>query len=297
MAVNVFDGGRGGLETGARLSRGFSTRGRGGTGMLGSGVVSPTRPERPGEAVPDLVAHRGWAARYPENTLLAVEAAIGAGARYVEVDVQISSDGRPVLFHDRTLPRMCGASGAIHERKLAELLALSCAERGRFGDRFEAVRIAELGGFVKLLGRHPEVFAFVEIKRLAIERFGAADVLDRVLPELGPIRSRAALISFSLPFLAEARAKTSLPIGAVFDRFDEREAPEARALAAEFVFCDVDGLPKSGALDAGGARLAVYEVADPKLARALAARGVDLVETFAIGEMVEALGATKAGGA
>ena len=297
MAVNVFDGGRGGLESGTRLSTGFPTRGRGGRGMLGSGGVSPTRPERRGEAVPELVAHRGWAARYPENTLVAVEAAIGAGARYVEVDVQITSDGRPVLFHDRTLPRLCGVSGAVHERPLADLLELSCAERGRFGDRFEGVRIAELGSFVRLLARHPEVFAFVEIKRLAIERFGAGEVLDRVLPEIAPIRSRAALISFSLPFLAEARARTPLPIGAVFDRFDEREAPEARALAAEFVFCDVDGLPRSGALDAGGARLAVYEVAAPKLARALAARGVDLVETFEIGEMVEALGATEAGGA
>ena len=38
----------------------------------------------------------------------------------------------------------------------------------------------------------------------------------------------------------------------------------------------------------------MYEVADPRLARSLAARGAGLVETFAIGEMIEALRGTKA---
>jgi glycerophosphoryl diester phosphodiesterase len=154
---------------------------------------------------------------------------MGAGARFVEVDVQLSSDGRPVLFHDRTLSRLCGVHGAVHGRTLADLLSLSCAERGRFGDRFAAVRIAELSGLVDLLERHPGVFAFVEIKRLPIERFGSAEILERVLPVLEPVRSRVALISFSLPFLTDARARTTLPIGAVFDRFDEREGARARS--------------------------------------------------------------------
>ena len=53
--------------------------------------------------IPELVAHRGYALHYPENTLIGIEAAIRAGARYVEVDVQLSADKVPVLFHDRTL--------------------------------------------------------------------------------------------------------------------------------------------------------------------------------------------------
>ena len=35
-----------------------------------------------------LVAHRGYPARLPENTLPSIKAALQAGARYVEVDVQ-----------------------------------------------------------------------------------------------------------------------------------------------------------------------------------------------------------------
>lgn len=35
-----------------------------------------------------LVAHRGYAAKYPENTIEACQAAVDAGAKWVEVDVQ-----------------------------------------------------------------------------------------------------------------------------------------------------------------------------------------------------------------
>src|SRR5262249_41340406 len=106
---------------------------------------------------------------------------------------------------------------------------------------------------------------------------------------LDPVRGQVALISFSLPFLEVARAGTSLPLGAVFDRLADRDQPEARAIGAEFTFCDVDGLPREGPLDAGPSRLAVYEVADPRLAIDLFRRGVDLVETFAIGDMIPAV--------
>lgn len=207
----------------------------------------------------------------------------------MEIDVQLSSDGRPVLFHDRTLGRMCGVHGPVHERTLAELRALNCAERERFGGQFTSVRIAELSDLVDLLRAHPDVFGFVEIKRASIERFGAETFLEAVTPLLDPVREQVALISFSLPFLALARARTSLPLGAVFDRFAEREQPEACSLAAEYVFCDVDGLPREGALDAEPSKLAVYEVADAALAIELARRGVELVETFAIGEMIPAV--------
>lgn len=243
-------------------------------------------PGRGRSSLPDLVAHRGYASRFPENTIPALAAAMEAGARFVEVDVQLSSDGHPFLFHDRTLERMCDAPGPLHARTRAELASLRCTETSRFGERFADVRIADLAGLVELLRAHAGVFAFVEAKRASIEAFGASKVLDAILPVLDPVASRVALISFSLSFLAAARKRTRLPVGAVFDSWGERESEEAKAIAGEYVFCDVDGLPASGSLDAGAARLAVYEVADPALALTLGGRGAALVETFAIGEMI-----------
>jgi glycerophosphoryl diester phosphodiesterase len=237
---------------------------------------------------PDLVAHRGWARNYPENTLSAVDAAIEAGARFVEIDVQLSSDGFPVLFHDRDLLRMCGVAGAIHERTLAELRALSCSERARFGSRFASEGIASLASFAQVVRQHPDLRAFVEVKRVAIERFGGEYVLDRVLAAIEPALAQCALISFSLEFLRTVRARTPIPLGAVFDHWSERAELERVELEPEYVFCDVDGLPRAGRLEHAGAKIVVYEVDDPAVARALAARGVHMVESFAIGEMIGA---------
>lgn len=63
------------------------------------------RPPRPGPRRVLNVAHRGASDAAPENTLAAVEHAAAAGADMVEIDVQRSKDGVPVLFHDTTLVR------------------------------------------------------------------------------------------------------------------------------------------------------------------------------------------------
>jgi len=55
----------------------------------------------PGAA--EIIAHRGYSARAPENTLAAIEAAVTAGADAVEFDLHVTADGTPVLFHDETL--------------------------------------------------------------------------------------------------------------------------------------------------------------------------------------------------
>lgn len=60
-----------------------------------------------------LVAHRGFAAQAPENTLAAVSHAADAGANAVEVDVRAAADGTPVVAHDATVDRVTDASGPV----------------------------------------------------------------------------------------------------------------------------------------------------------------------------------------
>ena len=238
--------------------------------------------------VPELVAHRGYALRFPENTLSALRAALDAGARWLEVDVQISSDGVPFLFHDRNMQRMCGVGGALHERSAAQLAELRASEPGRFGDRFAGEPLARLSDLLALLAERPEAFAFVELKRASMEVFGAQAVLDAALGSLEGFRGRCALISFDFGVLRLARAQSDLPLGPVLRSWRQAASPAVRDLAPEYVFCDVEKLP-AGRLSIPGARLAVYEVADAALALELAARGAELIETFAIAEMLQAL--------
>src|SRR6218665_2783131 len=58
---------------------------------------------------PRLLAHRGLALDVPENTLLAFEHAWQAGARSLESDVHLTSDGEVVISHDPTLTRLTGS--------------------------------------------------------------------------------------------------------------------------------------------------------------------------------------------
>ncbi len=68
-------------------------------------------------------AHRGYFDNenaVPENSLAAFSAAIESGYG-IELDVQMSEDGVPMVFHDADLERMCGVEGKIWEYSLAEL--------------------------------------------------------------------------------------------------------------------------------------------------------------------------------
>ncbi len=94
-------------------------------------------------AVPLIIAHRGASAEKPENTLAAFRRALTLKADGIELDVHVTRDGVPVVFHDADLFRLTGIRGQItaktwHELKklrvlgiepipqLADVLRLTC---------------------------------------------------------------------------------------------------------------------------------------------------------------------------
>lgn len=239
--------------------------------------------------IPELIAHRGYAAAYPENTIPAFQAAIAAGACYLECDIQLSSDLAPVLFHDRDLGRQCGRGGRIKDYALARLREFSAGCPEQFGNRFAGVPIATLAELVDLLLIHPQVTPFLELKKNSLDDIGPERMLDLVLAEMRELRERAVLISYELAPLRAARARGWPLVGAVLDTWPETGNHELAKLAPDYLFCAVQGLPRQVPLAFPGARLAVFEVADAPLALALAERGVELIETFAIAEMQAAL--------
>ena len=74
--------------------------------------------------------HRGARAVLPENTMAAFEYAIDQGADAIEMDVVVTKDDVPVIFHDPILnPAICrspGGSDAIRELTFAELRDWDC---------------------------------------------------------------------------------------------------------------------------------------------------------------------------
>jgi glycerophosphoryl diester phosphodiesterase len=74
-----------------------------------------------------VTAHRGNSVDFPENTLLAMEEAVKAGADFIEFDLRSTSDSVPILLHDTTLERTADVQGVPEEKTLAEIKKLNAS--------------------------------------------------------------------------------------------------------------------------------------------------------------------------
>jgi glycerophosphoryl diester phosphodiesterase len=66
-------------------------------------LVSSRNPQR---FLPQAIGHRGFKAKYPENTILAFDGAVEVGAHAIETDVHLTADGVVVLSHVRHPPKL-----------------------------------------------------------------------------------------------------------------------------------------------------------------------------------------------
>ena len=94
-----------------------------------SAVLGTVTAAAPDMIAPLFAAHRGGAALWPENSLLAFRNALALGADYLELDVHLTRDGEVMVIHDATLERTTTGSGPVRERTAAELGALRLKDR------------------------------------------------------------------------------------------------------------------------------------------------------------------------
>ena len=80
---------------------------------------------------PVVVAHRGSRYLWPENTMVAFEGAVRAGATHIETDVRTTADGVVVCIHDATVDRTTSGSGPVSGFTHSELGALDAGEEVR----------------------------------------------------------------------------------------------------------------------------------------------------------------------
>jgi glycerophosphoryl diester phosphodiesterase len=235
---------------------------------------------------PELIAHRGYALRYPENTLSSLRAAIEAGAWYLECDVQMTRDGIPVLLHDSDLWRTARVDRSVLEMTLDEVLHVEVNEAERLGHRFSGIAIPLLGELADLLREHRNVTAFVELKRASLQRFGTERVVDRVLEVLEPAGANSAIISFDRTAVEYARVSGAQAVGWVLEEWTADSRKAAERLEPDYLFCDYRIIPDDAELWPGAWQWSLYEVIEPDLALALAAFGARFVATMAIKEML-----------
>ncbi len=148
-----------------------------------------------------IIAHRGASAEAPENTLAAFRRALELGAGMIELDVRLTSDGIPVVFHDETLSRTSDGKGAVSDLPLERVRRLSAG--GWYGGSFREERIPTLEEVYDLVGDRAEIN--VEIKGAAEE---TADGALGVVNGAGAIE-RTLFSSFDPRALERIRANSA----------------------------------------------------------------------------------------
>jgi glycerophosphoryl diester phosphodiesterase len=157
------------------------------------------------------IAHRGLDERGSvENSASAVKAAIAENYA-IEVDLQCSRDGLPVVFHDETLDRLTAETGRVAARDAAELLAIPLKGSND--------RILSLDGLLALVdGKVPLV---IEVKSTwgRDHRYEA-----NIAARLKTYRGQVAVMSFDPDCVAAfRRLAPALPRGLVSERFDDKQ--------------------------------------------------------------------------
>jgi glycerophosphoryl diester phosphodiesterase len=107
------------------------------------------------ERGPIILAHRGGAHQFEENTLEAFRACYERGIRGFETDVRMTKDGALVILHDDSLDRTHNATGAVEDQTAADLEGV-LTKKGR--------KLLFLDEFLAYFADKPDVYIELEMK-------------------------------------------------------------------------------------------------------------------------------------
>ena len=153
-----------------------------------------------------IEGHRGYCAKYPENTLISYEAAIDLGVDAFEFDIWLSKDKEPVLMHDGNARRTCRVDRVLREMTLAEIKELEPAYAEKFGDEFvgKGLQVPTLRELCELVSRkRPGMSLGVEIKEYTEE---TVDISVAILKEYG-LFDNAWFYAFDAPTIKYLKTK------------------------------------------------------------------------------------------
>lgn len=228
--------------------------------------------------IPKVIGHRGARAYAPENTVVSIETASSLGVEWVELDVKLTKDGIPIIFHDEELGRTTNGTGLVAQTTYEDLRDLDSGSW--FGDSFVQTRIPTLEEAVDVILKHNLGFN-LEIKPCPGREKETAEValdymsrmwddMDKILissfqhvslesaRDLAPDWARGLLIDDNVPLLENWKD--------IADYLDVKTINIGKKLITQQLVEEVMDLELP---------LLVYTVNDPMMARAMQKLGVD----------------------
>jgi glycerophosphoryl diester phosphodiesterase len=234
--------------------------------------------------IPKIVAHRGYAEIYPENSILAISAAFELGACFVEIDIQCLNDGTVVIYHDDNMLRVSNVNKNIMTISKDECMKYSAYEPERFGDEFIHNKIPFLAEMVAVLQKYKNGKLLVELKDESLSQFGISTVVDNVYKDLQSVWEQIIIISYNMDSLKYSRDKYGCDVAWVITNWDDESHQQADEFKPEMIITNYKKIQfESGGLWSGPWQWVAYEVTDPKQAFSLTKQGVDHIESMDIG--------------
>ena len=223
-----------------------------------------------------VVAHRGYAAKYSENTLEALSEAVKAGVTMVEFDVQFTKDLTPIMLHDDNFKRTMGLDLSVFEITQRELQG-----------KVELKQISEVEEVVIWLKANPGVKACVELKQESIDMHGLEVCVNALRESCDSALDQCVFISFNPDSVKNAQECGFMETGWVVLTYDEVGAKISEELSPDYLFADTEILPNDGSkLWEGIWEWVIYEVTSLEVASRLFERGVKIIESKEVEKML-----------
>ncbi|WFE12801.1 glycerophosphodiester phosphodiesterase [Bacillus atrophaeus] len=135
-----------------------------------------------------IFAHRGASGHFPENTMLAFEKAIEAGADGIELDVQLTKDGRIVVIHDEKLNRTTTAAGFVKDTAydVIRSATASANRKEEYGDvkvplLSDVLSWAEKADFLINIELKNSVFRYEGMEEKVLEQIKRFGIEERII--------------------------------------------------------------------------------------------------------------------
>ena len=167
-----------------------------------------------------VIAHRGASRDCPENTIAAFDEALRRRCDAIELDLQLTRDGIPVVYHDRTLHKISNRRHRVATRTLAQLRELDAG--AWFGPRFAGQRVSTLAEVLARYSRRTRLLLELKLRasqpnRLRLARSVTETVRDADATE------RVHILCFDPELLDEAsravpEVRTVLNVGRMIPR-------------------------------------------------------------------------------
>lgn len=206
-----------------------------------------------------IVAHRGSSGTAPENTLASIEQAINSDAHFIELDLQITCDGVPIIFHDKWISRVTNGSGRTSNLTFEEIRQFDCGFW--FSSEFEGEKIPSLEEVLSFIKN--KIYLNIEIKDLGTNPHRSLEKIITIIHNFN-YKETVVISSFYYNYLKLVR-KIDVDIPTAAIRIPKDTTPPsviAKNLQCQGFICSISEINKEIIIDAKANNLfvGVYSV-------------------------------------